>query len=352
MRPSTAVLPIAEVICLLLTLVTLLRVLGLARDLTRRTRTSKQPQLQPSSFFAGVATLPDVANRPLQWGSVRPLGTELSRLTTAASEAQLRKLHEARDLVRRMEAAKASSDDTFSFSCEPDEHSFFEVSFAFVGDGEVYFSEVGRAFPLGLLPWCALVREIDAVHDHLPPAIRRLVERLAVRHAFAPNDVLYSMRVRGFGPIPGLDLVPNVTLFDVADEPGERASIIAHVESPPADLRRFRDVEIAPPPPGYHRAASSKIVGFITPSRESAGFAHGRINFMVTGKVRMPISRWLLPTPLIRWFMPLVLRLVLPLFARLNAGFDGSTLCERMQSDADFYAEIQRRLPTFRTKTI
>ena len=53
----------------------------------------------------------------------------------------------------------------------------------------------------------------------------------------------------------------------------------------------------------------------------AVGMAHeafGRLDFTVTGKVALPIALWLIPTALIRWLVPIVFWLLMPMLTRLH----------------------------------
>ena len=277
------------------------------------------------------------------WDSTRPLGVELSSLPAGVAAEQLTKLREARAISQHVEAVMAVSLDKIEITVSPDAHSQFELSLAFVGDRELYFSESGRGFPVALLPCLTLIREVDLVLAALPRLMRAQIEQLAVVHAFAPNDLLYGVRVRGFGPIPGIDDYGNATLFDVADVPEGFGSVLVYADNPPRNAATFRRQPLSQPPRGFHRTHGLSVVGQLGASRVTAG-PYGRIDFAVTGKVHLPVSRWLLPKPLIRWFVSLVLRLMLPLMVRLNVRFEGSALHRRVQEDLDgFYAGFARR---------
>ena len=66
----------------------------------------------------------------------------------------------------------------------------------------------------------------------------------------------------------------------------------------------------------------------------------------MAGELRLPIARWLLPSPLIRWFVPMACNLVLPLVVGLSETFEGSALHERVCADADgFYGALLSRAP-------
>ena len=234
------------------------------------------------------------------WDGARPLGCEVRALTSQVAASQLGKLRDARALVERLEAAKATSTDIIEFSFKPDKKSNLDFSLAFVEGGDLYFSEQADSFPLGLLPALTLWREVEIVVTHLPRLLRRQVDKLEVKHAFAPNDQLYSVRYRGVGPIPSIDDFVNATLFDVCDVPDERGAVLIHISDPQHKADSYRGVALPPPPSGYKRNHGLSIVCHLTPSRGGADLPHGRLDLTVIGKIHLPVSRWLLPTPLIR----------------------------------------------------
>merc|ERR1711871_1687957 len=92
------------------------------------------------------------------------------------------------------------------------------------------------------------------------------------------------------------------------------------------------------------------IVGLVAPGAPvSMPEDRGRLDFRVIGKVRLPVSRWLLPNVVIRWFVPFILRLFCKLCNKLTSGFESSTLCKRVKEDRDgFYTALAKsRLPAF-----
>lgn len=73
------------------------------------------------------------------------------------------------------------------------------------------------------------------------------------------------------------------------------------------------------------------------------------LHVQVIGTVSLPVPRWLVPTSLVRWFVPKLVGLALPFLARLNERYERSALQARVLADADgFYAALRRRLPAMR----
>lgn len=289
------------------------------------------------------------------WGDTRPLGTELKQLPDDTATWQLSKLCRARALWEELEDAAANgANDSLTIVAEPDALSSFELSFAFADGDELYIREKIRGFPLGLVPWLSIVREIDAFLSQLPSKITDHIDQMTVAHQFARNDLLYRLRLRPFGPIPGIDDAYSALLFDVADEEppdecdGDHRAVLVYVESPPDDATSVRGVTIEAPRSGCKRTRNLHVVGYVTPSVIGATEPHGRLDVDVMAKLQLPFPRWLIPKPLLRWFVPLVLKLVFPSIARLREGFEASALNESVRADVDgFYAAIARRYQAF-----
>ena len=371
---------------MVLFLILLLLSITVALILTRRAVTVLRTA---STGTVPTATLAE-ARSPDSWDGARPLATAIDGLDDATAVWQLSKLREARQLVARMRDAKAQSSDVLEFAfVSPDENSSLTFSLAFMPDGDVIISERARGFPLGFLPYFSLIREVDLLPSLLPPVIARPLEELSISHRFANNDLLYHVRARGFGPIPGADDFYYVLLFDVTDAPHDGA-VLAFVETPPAGANVYRDLELPPcTKRGYIRTTGLGVVASLTPTANShrrgyppmdpgeavpktesnpmnrgeaalhgaaaeaaeAEAEHGWMDLELIGKVALPIPRWLLPSPLIRWFVPFLVRKVMPSLTHLNSHFDESALRARVTADRDgFYAELQRRLPAMRER--
>jgi hypothetical protein len=136
-------------------------------------------------------------------------------------------------------------------------------------------------------------------------------------------------------------------MYDLADEPDEPGAILIVLETPPGHAQSYRGCALPATQTGYARARDLLAVAHVTPVD---GYeSHGRLDFTAIGKVRLPISRWLLPSPLIRWFLPFLFGLALPYLCKLNANFEGSALHGRVRADpGGFYAALERRLPVMR----
>jgi hypothetical protein len=371
---------------MVLFLILLLLSITVALILTRRAVTVLRTA---STGTVPTATLAE-ARSPDSWDGARPLATAIDGLDDATAVWQLSKLREARQLVARMRDAKAQSSDVLEFAfVSPDENSSLTFSLAFMPDGDVIISERARGFPLGFLPYFSLIREVDLLPSLLPPVIARPLEELSIRHRFANNDLMYHVCARGFGPIPGADDLFFVLLFDVTDAPHDGA-VLAFVETPPAGANVYRDLELPPcTKRGYTRTTGLGMVASLTPTANShrrgyppmdpgeavpkkesnpmnrgeaalhgaaaeaaeAEAEHGWMDLELIGKVALPIPRWLLPSPLIRWFVPFLVRKVMPSLTHLNSHFDESALRARVTAERDgFYAELQRRLPAMRER--
>ena len=373
---------------MVLFLILLLLSITVALILTRRAatvlRTASKTGIVPTATLAE-------ARSPDSWDGARPLATAIDGLDDATAVWQLSKLREARQLVAHMRDAKAQSSDVLEFAfVSPDENSSLTFSLAFMPDGDVIISERARGFPLGFLPYFSLIREVDLLPSLLPPEIARPLEKLSIRHRFANNDLMYHVRARGFGPIPGADDFYYVLLFDVTDAPHEHGAVLAFVETPPAGANVYRGLELPPcTKRGYTRTTGLGVVASLTPTSNShrrgypsmdrgeavprnesrpmdrgeaalhgaaaeaaeADAEHGWMDLELIGKVALPIPRWLLPSPLIRWFVPFLVRKVLPSLTHLNSHFDESALRARVAADRDgFYAELRRRLPAMRER--
>lgn len=321
--------------------------------LTRQLSQSLETQARrPSELSSGDAgPLSNGFVKAKSWDSTTPLGMSRTDMDPALIEVQLATLCRARSVSKDNEQVRKTTEDVIDFSFQVDEHASFELSLAFTKTGELHFVERAHNFPLGFLPWLAFVKEFDLAHSLLPPIVRSVVERLGISHKFAVNDQLYFYRSRRFGPIPGIESYIATTLFDVADEPEDPAgAVLVRVEGPSTpssnDTRNcFRGVTLDAPPPGYERTQDISIVGYIAPSTTLPGPC-GRIDFRVLGKVRLPVSRWMLPNVLLRWFIPFVLRLFCRLCDALTCGFERTALCQRVAEDREgFYAAVVARLP-------
>ena len=259
-----------------------------------------------------TVTRPTLAEavRPEAWANARPLATELATLEDETAVWQLTKLREARALFAAMEAAKARSHDVLEFSFHPDELSTLSFSLAFGEDGLVHFSETALAFPLGFLPYLSIVHEPDLLKTLLPAALARPLDEFSTRHSFAANDRLFRVKLRGLGPIPGVDDHVSGVFYDLADDPSgvcplhtalappvrltpeppapplrtAPGAVLALFETPPADAAVFRGLELSPcsPRPAYTRTRAFGLMAYLTPS--SAGSeAHGRLDVQVSG---------------------------------------------------------------------
>ena len=248
-----------------------------------------------------------------------------------------------------MHAAQAGTDDRLAFTFTPDgPHgcSEFTISLAFV-DGHVFVTERGRQFPLGIVPFLSLLHEPDLIVSILPSVLARPLRPLGLLHAFAENDLLLHCRMAGFGPIPGTELVASTLMYDLADEPCEPGAVLIVLETPPAHAQSYRGFALPEEQTGYTRARDLLAVAHVTPVDGCE--SHGRLDFTAVGKVRLPISRWLLPSPLIRWFLPFLFGLAFPYLCKLNATFEESALHARVLADSGgFYAALERRLPAMR----
>ncbi|KAL1499405.1 hypothetical protein AB1Y20_011610 [Prymnesium parvum] len=319
-----------------LVLFALLVVLLLLERCIARLLRRLSPPLPPSP---PAATTPPQCSS-LSWDEVMPLGALPAQMAEAVSASQHAKARAAGEQFAALDAAIASCDDTLHFTSVADAHARLALSLAFA-DGLLYFSTRCAAFPLGLLPSLTILHEFDLILAWLPPLIRSQVDHIRVAHSFAPNDQLVASRIRGFGPIPGIDDVWNFVVFRAG------AALVVHVEDPPRGATTFRKFALPPPPHGYSRLHGLLVVAHATPSRAPTP-PYARLDVAFVGKVFFPVPRWLLPTPIIRWFVPFVLRLVWPMVFRLNGILADARVQRRVQSDVDgFYAALERQLPAF-----
>lgn len=280
------------------------------------------------------------------------MACEIGQLPTEVAGWQLLRLARARNTFTEMQSDSRLSHDVLEFVFQPDDQSEFRISLAFL-NGSVYVMERGHHFPIGFLPLISLLREPDLLVSILPPALAWPIQTFCRLHMFAGNDWLYHCRLRGFGPIPGVEAIASCLLYDVADMPCADGSILLAVETPPDGASSFRGVCLPEHTHGFQRVGDLGLVAYLGPSASSHQAAHcvggDRLNFTMVGKVRMPISRWLLPNALVRWFVNFVFQLGFPFIIKLNAAFEGSELHERIREDSDgFYSALLHRLPAMR----
>lgn len=253
-----------------------------------------------------------------KWGKVRPLG--ITALPADVLNRQTAKLGAARDLAAIVTNAKYASDDVVELSYAPDADSALRLSVTFMDDDEVYFGITGSGFPLGLLAWLALFHRIDAVLGFLPDALRGVFERISRSHEYAPNEALHRVRTAAVGPLPPMEAAIDATLYDVADDPKEKGTVLVHLQSlPPPEL-----------PSGCEELRGLEVAAWLAPSDVAAPpeVAEGarpadrllaRTDFHLAGKMTLPVPRALLPTKTIHSSIQRLLQLLLPAVVRFNA---------------------------------
>ena len=60
----------------------------------------------------------------------------------------------------------------------------------------------------------------------------------------------------------------------------------------------------------------------------------GSLNMDLHLRLVLPIPRWLIPNPLLRWAVPKLIELIYPLFLQLNEKFDASPFATRSAKHA------------------
>ncbi|KAL1499122.1 hypothetical protein AB1Y20_013634 [Prymnesium parvum] len=309
-------------------------------------------------------------------------------------------------------ASRAAGADSIRILRTPHAHSpaAFAVDLAFDGSWHADVRLEVTDHGAGLLPILAMVHEADLLPAFLPkPPGLPHVEAVRVLHAFAPNDAMYHARCSAWGPFPGTDDVHNVVSFDLTDEP--EGGVLLWVKSPDeADVeyrgwpippvtgwRRVRTrllgaatilrpsaaraVSIAPPTAAPERCRS-KDCPFLAhrclsvgeglyccercaqrPGAHSHGCEridaeargvqwaiaqHRAVHWESTIRLELPIPRWLIPTPLVRWAVAKMLDIIYPIILDLNERFDESVFAARVRDDVDgFYASLHPVLLAF-----
>jgi len=259
---------------------------------------------------------PTVATR--QWGKVRPLG--ITALPIDVLNRQAAKLRAARDLAAIVANAKYASDDIIEMSHAPDADSALRLSVTFMDDDEVYFAITGSGFPLGLLACLALLHRIDAILGFLPDALREVFEHVSKSREYAPNEALHLVRTAAVGPLPPMEAAIDATLYDVADDPKEKGTVLVHLQSlPPPELpsgcEELRGLEVAAWLAPSDVAAPPEVAEGARPAERLLA----RTDFHLAGKMTLPVPRALLPTKTIHSSIQRLLQLLLPAVVRFNA---------------------------------
>ena len=64
--------------------------------------------------------------------------------------------------------------------------------------------------------------------------------------------------------------------------------------------------------------------------------------------MKLPIPRWLIPLPLVRWALTKIVTLIYPLFIILNECFDSTPFAQCVQDDEhSFYSAVARSVRGF-----
>jgi len=275
---------------------------------------------------------PTVATR--QWGKVRPLG--ITALPIDVLNRQAAKLRAARDLAAIVANAKYASDDIIEMSHAPDADSALRLSVTFMDDDEVYFAITGSGFPLGLLACLALLHRIDAILGFLPDALREVFEHVSKSREYAPNQALHLVRTAAVGPLPPMEAAIDATLYDVADDPKEKGTVLVHLQSrPPPSTTEPVPCTLEPRPSGCEELRGLEVAAWLAPSDVAAppevdgaeGAAKpadrllARLDFQLAGKATLPVPRAMLPTKMIHSSVQRLLQLLLPAVVRFNAAY-------------------------------
>ena len=72
---------------------------------------------------------------------------------------------------------------------------------------------------------------------------------------------------------------------------------------------------------------------------------YGSIDVEFCAKIQLPVPRWLIPNAILRWALPLVCRILYPLFLLLNEAFESTEFSERALEDRScWFAAISPRI--------
>lgn len=114
-----------------------------------------------------------------------------------------------------------------------------------------------RGLGTGALPLLALLQEIDLVTEYLPkPGGLPHIELLAVAKQFELNDRIIRCFVSPWGPLPGMDDVHELVVFDLMDE--EEKAILVYAESPRESAKEHRNWPV-PPVKSLRRKVGSSV---------------------------------------------------------------------------------------------
>ncbi len=359
---------------------------------------------------------------PSGWDGVQPFPGDVRQLPEAVAEVQRAQLGVARAFVHgvrdRMPAALRQSaaepparppkgdvhvahetGKALSLTVFPSKVSSASLSF------DVHFVDTWKCDVLlrcdglgvGLLPLLALLREGDLLPEFWPRK-KGLphVEKLDDIHDFARNDWMYNLWLSPWGPLPGVDDIHNLVLFDAlgASERG----LMLWAESPKAGEKVYRGfgvppvkswrrkrafietvvalrpsdappLDIAPPSPrparccsagcrffahralsagggthcckacrkssgGKHDASCQRVEYDEKTSLEWALPNHGSVDVELALVLHPPIPTWMIPMALVRWLLSVLTRLLVPLLMLLNEDWDESIYAKRVAADA------------------
>ena len=282
---------------------------------------------------------------------------------------------------------------TMSFRIHALSHAALEFDFRFCGTWQAMFTIRIDGLGTGVLPLIALAHEPDLLAAYLPRAAGLPhLESLSFGKVFAPNDWVYHGYVSPWGPFPGADDVHGCLLVDLLDE--QERAILFYMESPAKDCKAYRGWQVPPvkswrrvrnillgsatlirpstlpavtiePPtprpercatpgckfransalslgggryccarcrdrPGKHSSSCERCRSDGSTPAEWALATQGSVDLETHLRLILPIPRWLIPTSLVKWVVPKLVRLIYPLLLLLNERFPSTPFAARV----------------------